>query len=440
MITIIVLWHIIKKKEILIECSENRCEILSTEKKEWMNKYIKQKNITDTELENLKKERREFVSKCNSKLAELQIRESDVEKKEENFASKQSEMERLYRYKEESITRTYLKFEEDCTVKLLEMSEAMKSKSPFSHVAEMISDFKMAVYDDAEKYLRNKRRSAPTAADTIKEIREKTRNILFQFKQIKYKYTFLLDVFPELKNYVEDEESLNHLSDFKDYKGFNEGYDRVRMWLSDEEYKSLSETQRNQLALDRYKARTNKTNWEVGMEYELYIGYMLKQKGFTIQQYGIENGLHDLGRDIIAEKSRLNGERIIYIIQCKRWAENKELHENVICQLYGTAIEYELKNRHFINTKVVPLLVTTARISDMARKFAEKLGVIIKTEVKIGDYPMIKCNRDSMIYHLPFDQQYYTTIINEAQGEFYAWTVEEAVNAGYRRAKRWNNN
>ena len=45
-------------------------------------------------------------------------------------------------------------------------------------------------------------------------------------------------------------------------------------------------------------------------------------------------------------------------------------------------------------------------------------------------------NNGKKIYHLPFDQQYYRTKI-ELHGEFYAWTVEEAVNAGFRRARRY---
>lgn len=52
---------------------------------------------------------------------------------------------------------------------------------------------------------------------------------------------------------------------------------------------------------------------------------------------------------------------------------------------------------------------------------------------------MIKCNignNGEKIYHLPFDQQYYRTEI-KSPGEFYAWTVEEAVNAGFRRAFKY---
>ncbi|MFA6944293.1 MAG: hypothetical protein WC220_00200, partial [Pedobacter sp.] len=54
-------------------------------------------------------------------------------------------------------------------------------------------------------------------------------------------------------------------------------------------------------------------------------------------------------------------------------------------------------------------------------------------------YPVIKCNIASdgeKIYHLPFDQQYDKTLIKN-NGEFYAATVREAENKGFRRAFRW---
>ena len=38
------------------------------------------------------------------------------------------------------------------------------------------------------------------------------------------------------------------------------------------------------------------------------------------------------------------------------------------------------------------------------------------------------------IYHLPFDQQYDRTIIGDCAGEFHAFTVKEAEDAGFRRA------
>jgi len=47
---------------------------------------------------------------------------------------------------------------------------------------------------------------------------------------------------------------------------------------------------------------------------------------------------------------------------------------------------------------------------------------------KPGDY-----QRD-----LPMDQQYDTTKINKKDGDFYAFTVQEAEDKGYRRAHKWH--
>lgn len=314
--------------------------------------------------------------------------------------------------------------------------KTIESKQPFNIVSDMYSDWKTFVFQDAEKNLRNKQRPAVKAAETISELKKKTRVALKEYKEMRYKYLFLLDAFPELKQYVDDEEALLHLADYKDYEDFLLERDEVLDYISSEEYKKLSEDKRNQLALDRYK-KGKKSDWQVGMLYEMYVGHLLRNNNFTVEQYGIEKGMQDLGRDIIARRVE-NGILKIYIIQCKNWSKKKEVHENVVCQLYGTAMQYELVNRNtFIQeTEVIPWLVITNDLSDMAKKFADKLGVLVSVR-PLQDFPMIKCNINNgdRIYHLPFDQQYYRTQI-KLPGEFYASTVEEAVKAGFRRARR----
>ncbi len=63
----------------------------------------------------------------------------------------------------------------------------------------------------------------------------------------------------------------------------------------------------------------------------------------------------------------------------------------------------------------------------------------------MGSYPCIKCNigrsesGETKIYHLPFDQQYDATKIKN-RGEFYAMTVKEAEDAGFRRTFKWFGN
>ncbi|OGV47963.1 MAG: hypothetical protein A2017_21260 [Lentisphaerae bacterium GWF2_44_16] len=62
------------------------------------------------------------------------------------------------------------------------------------------------------------------------------------------------------------------------------------------------------------------------------------------------------------------------------------------------------------------------------------------------DFPRIKCNigKDESgnivkIYHLPMDQQYDKTRIL-GHGECFAFTVQEAVKKGFRRAKKYYGN
>ena len=78
----------------------------------------------------------------------------------------------------------------------------------------------------------------------------------------------------------------------------------------------------------------------------------------------------------------------------------------------------------------------------MAYEIGEHLKIKIKQDFKLNDkYPMIKCNINQRskekIYHLPFDQQYDRAKIDMNKGEFYASSVSEAEEAGFRRAKRF---
>lgn len=431
----------IKKEAERLKCEYNKIAVYQKE--------------TERIRESLEMEKQSIHSSRNKLDAEFKLKQKELNSErlrfiassKINFEKKKNELESEYRRKDEDYNKRkddleneYKTLRNECLKRIERLKEISKSESLFKDVSEVYADFEVIPFDFIEWYLRTKPHPAETTAEQVKELRKKSREYVAQYKDMKYKYDFLLNIFPELKQYTEDEEQLIHLSDYGDYSDFSENRDRVHDWVPDEEYNSLTEIERNQLALNRYK-ESRKSNWEIGMEYEMYIGYRLRSDGYTIIQYGIENGLNDLGRDIIAEKAHLDGSRTIYIIQCKRYREDRPIHENVVCQLFGTTLEYQI-NKNFYNAKVIPLLVTTTVLSDTAKKFADRLGVLVKDNVKIGDYPMIKCNinNGNKIYHLPFDQQYYNTRINKHNGEKYAWTVQEAVNNGFRRAMRWRGN
>jgi hypothetical protein len=85
--------------------------------------------------------------------------------------------------------------------------------------------------------------------------------------------------------------------------------------------------------------------------------------------------------------------------------------------------------------------VTSTKLSDRAKQFANELQIKIVEDLPLEHYPCIKCNvsriNGTKIYHLPFDQQYDRTIIEEERNEYYVETVKEAESLGFRRAFRW---
>lgn len=268
---------------------------------------------------------------------------------------------------------------------------------------------------------------------SIRQIRVESKAIAERHIQAKYQLEYLLAMFPALEDVLDTEygelPSLD-LSDASDY-------DRTKDWLSREEYKNLNTTEKNQLALDRYRESKRKSKWQIGRDYELFVGYELSQNGYSVDYFGSYMGLEDLGRDLVAKKNKKT-----IIVQCKYWSAQKQIHEKHVLQLYGTLVSYCIEHKNDLKD-TVGVLITNITLSDTAKRMAHYLGIECIENHSIGDYPCIKCNigkdengERTFIYHLPFDQQYDHTKI-EAAGEFFALTVAEAEAAGFRRAFKW---
>jgi hypothetical protein len=272
---------------------------------------------------------------------------------------------------------------------------------------------------------------------SIREIKKATRQMIEQNLESKYQLDYLLGLFPNLQDIIETD--YNNLPTIK-LEELAEEYDKSRDWLSKEEYQQLNSVERNQLALDRYKESHNKSKWQIGRDYELFVGYLMTKEGYDVDFFGSYMGLEDLGRDLIAKK----GNRIV-IVQCKYWSKLKQIHEKHILQLYGTVMSYCIENNVSLSN-VKGFLITNISLSEVAKKMAKLLNIEYVEYVEKGDYPCIKCNINydgygfnTKIYHLPFDQKYDETKIDK-KGEFYAMTVQEAEDAGFRRAFRWFGN
>lgn len=317
----------------------------------------------------------------------------------------------------------------------------------FPIVATPLADYLTAKDDASISYLENKIRSAPKAADEVRMVKQEKKKLIAENKAYKWEIEYLRQLLP----WLEELEELPIEPQIDVYNSNNQYDDDAGYWLTPQEYAQLSNVEKYQLALDRYKKR-KKSKVEIGYEYERYIGYGFEKKGFKVTYHGIEEGVKDLGIDLIATKGRIN-----YIIQCKCWSKKKEIHEKYINQHIGTTLKYYLEHNPNPNatiadfftqdiTKsdfvVLPLFYTTAPLSPVAEDFAIKLGVMVMIK-PLEEYPLIKCNINRStgdhIYHLPFDQQYDKCKICD-KGEFYAETVAEAEKAGFRRAMRWHGN
>ena len=267
----------------------------------------------------------------------------------------------------------------------------------------------------------------------IREIKRDAETMVARNKEAYYQLEYLLNMFPNLRDVIDAEFDTLPVIEVSELTN----YDATSSFLSKEEYERLNTCERNQLALDRYRNSHNKTKWQIGRDYELYVGYKYSLKGYSVDYFGSYMGIEDLGRDIIAKKDDK-----ILIIQCKYWSSKKQIHENHINQLFGTMMCYCIE--HDIDkSKVKGVMVTNIELSDMAKKMAKMLKIEVVENFEVGEYPCIKCNinRDSYgietkIYHLPFDQQYDATKIDQ-KGEFMATTVAEAEAAGFRRAFKW---
>lgn len=317
----------------------------------------------------------------------------------------------------------------------------------FPWLAEAFADYYSLIDHQREKYLIQKSHPAMSASEVVREIKNEKRDLVKTNKIISYKINYYEKLFPWLQELIaENEEEEIPVRMFNNDTEDNKE-DKVKDFLTPEEYSRLPSIERNQRALDRYLRNRNKSKWAIGRDYEMYVGYLYEQRGYNVEYKGILDGFEDLGRDIIAQK-----DDEVCIIQCKNWAQYKEIHEKHVFQLFGTTMEYWIKHFNtgkkpktfaefakFLNEeKLRPIFFTSTTMSSKAKEMAEALNIEIIENTPMNEFPRVKCNISSKdnekIYHLPFDQQYDRTVIEKKKGEFYAFSVAEAENAGFRRA------
>ena len=413
-------------------------EIFNEEQKQKLSDadYLIQKRFQESEVEMIKKQ--------NNLIEENKKIQSKIDSGIGYYSNLSDEMDRL--------SKQCKKLEEK-KVQIEKFVNATIKKFP--EVMKYISECETAKDLAVAEKLTIKSRPAYNAAEEIKAICKEKRKLIEKNKALEYEIMYIRRLIPYLDE-LEDS-TLEPVDEFSNFYGEIDeeiknraDFDKAIYWLTPQEYKKMSSTARNQRALDNYKRR-HKTNLQIGRDYERYIGYLMEQKGYKVEYTGIQNGMNDLGRDLICK----SGSETL-IIQCKCWSnrQGKQIHEKHINQLYGTSVMYLMDERkknprakidlgvnsNLFAETIIPVFVSTVPFSSTAKEFAKVLGIELK-QIPLGDYPMIKCNinRGEKIYHLPFDQMYDKTVISKS-GEFYAMTVAEAEAKGFRRAKKWLGN
>lgn len=301
-------------------------------------------------------------------------------------------------------------------------------------LAEFIGEADKSMDDSISNRLRNKKNPAYKGAEEVALAKAEKRELKKRLKFLEYQLKSYKEYFPFLEEYEDVilDESIP-LSDPDKAMSDLENTDPVLKYVSKMDYQSMTSATRNQLALDKY-LNSNLGKAGIGRFYERYVGYLYEKEGWSVTYNGIFEGLEDLGRDLICKR---NNETII--IQAKCWSSSKIIHEKHIFQLFGTSQMYQMNLDS--DNEVQAIFATTTLLSPVAIKAAEWLNIEVDYVALEKKYPIIKCNINQSsrekIYHLPFDQQYDKVKIQYSLGEFYATTVKEAEDAGFRRAKKW---
>lgn len=425
---------------------KNRLTRSEKDAQKLISEYIEIYNEIEDRLEH------DFISKKEILSNEIQ---EEKNKLHESHKIKQIQLENTLNTRKLILDRQKEEFKQEINAQkdILEQEKnaavmILKEKAKgFPWLANAWAEYLYLVDMKQSEYLKNKKHPALKAAEKINDIAKEKRILEKQFRVTYNLVEYYEALFPWLPEFIgENLDDLIEQITNKSQKEDSED-DPVRFYLTKGEYENLSITERNQRALDRYWSK-KKSSWEIGRDYERYIGYLYEQEGYSVYYQGIEEGLEDLGRDLIANR---NAEA--RVIQCKYWAKYKTIHEKHICQLFGTTLKYWIEQKHsskqldlgslmsaIKGNKIKGVFFTSTSLSEVAREFANELGIEVKESFPFKEYPSIKCNvvpaTKEKIYHLPIDQQYDRTIIRDKE-ECYVWSVKEAEALGFRRAYRW---
>lgn len=301
-----------------------------------------------------------------------------------------------------------------------------------STMIKIFNDFYEKYLSSYEKYFYFKKNPSYRSADYIREIKADYKELQIKNKKLE----LLLSQFNDEK---EDE----IIEKEKETNSFNEENIACKYSkLNKEEWKKLSYIEKLDLIIQRYKEKwKNKLN--IGLEFERYCGYLYEKNGYTVEYNGILKGKSDGGIDLIA----INKEKKLYI-QCKYWGVNKQIRENTITQLFGSALKKAIDDGENYNTfieklnseKIRIILLTKTELSEEAKLFCRGLNILYKENIEINpNYPIIKgVSGEEKIFYIPTDLQYDNIKYKSTYKEYKRFkTCKDAEKSGYRHCYKW---
>jgi hypothetical protein len=130
-----------------------------------------------------------------------------------------------------------------------------------------------------------KKHPALKAAEQVREYREKAKAAEQTLHRIRYRQEYCEYLFPWLADLFDEDIATLMTAVKREQETAIEGehdQDPVRGFLAKEEYEALADAERNQRALDRFISN-RKTNWQIGREFERFVGYCMEQDGFDVE-------------------------------------------------------------------------------------------------------------------------------------------------------------
>ncbi len=360
-----------------------------------------------------------------------------LKKKDDQIAYEHNKYIKLY----DNLEKLKSELRQEHTKKLREIEDlkqelqakiSLKSCDLNPTMIKIYNDFYEKYLSSYEKYFYFKKNPSYKSADYVREIKTDYKELQVKNKKLE----LLLSQFADEK---EDEITEKE----KEVNSFNtEDIAYKYSKIEREEWKKLPYIEKLDLIVQRYKEKwKNKLN--IGLEFERYCGYLYEKNGYTVEYNGILKGKSDGGIDLIA----IDKDKKLYI-QCKYWSANKQIRENTITQLFGSALKMAIDEGENYNSfieklnseKIRIILLTKTELSEDAKSFCKKLNILYKENIEINsDYPIIKgVSGEEKIFYIPTDLQYDNIKYKSTYKEYERFkTCKDAERSGYRHCYKW---